>query len=192
MIAIEVAAPFLVPFKLALLLSLLVAMPYLLYQLWAFVAPGLYRNEQNIVLPLVISSTLLFYLGVVFAYFVVFPLMFGFFTAVAPTSVTVMTDMTHYLNFVFKIFLAFGIAFEVPVATLLLVRIGAMTPARLAAKRPYLIVGAFVAGMVLTPPDILSQVLLAIPIWLLFELGLVLARWLPTASGTADTHSSIT
>lgn len=188
MIAIEVAAPFLVPFKLVLLLSLLAAMPYLLYQIWAFVAPGLYRTEQRIVLPLVVSSTLLFYLGVVFAYFVVFPLMFAFFTAVAPAGVTVMTDIAHYLSFVFKIFLAFGIAFEVPVATVLLVRIGAVTPEKLAARRPYLIVGAFVVGMALTPPDVLSQVLLAIPVWLLFELGLLLARWLPAAQdATAHT-----
>ena len=176
MVAIEVASPFLTPFKLTLLLALVVSLPYVFYQLWAFVSPGLYRQERNLVLPLMVSSTLLFYLGMAFAYFVVFPLMFAFFNAVAPTGVAVMTDISRYLDFVVKIFIAFGLAFEVPVLTVLLVRTGTTTPARLAAKRPYIIVGAFVIGMMLTPPDIVSQVLLAIPVWLLFEAGLVLAR----------------
>ncbi len=192
MIAIEVASPFLVPFKLALLLSFFLTMPYLLYQVWAFVAPGLYRNERRIALPLIVSSTILFYLGIAFAYFIVFPLMFGFFTAVAPVGVTVMTDIAHYLSFVFKIFIAFGIAFEVPVATVLLVKVGTMTSGKLAAKRPYVIIGAFVVGMILTPPDVLSQVLLAIPIWILFELGLLFTRWLPAAQDTTDTRNSTT
>ncbi len=176
MVAIEVASPFLTPFKLTLLVALIAALPYVFYQVWAFVAPGLYRREQHLMLPLMISSTALFYIGMAFAYFVAFPLMFAFFNAVAPTGVTVMTDISRYLDFVVKIFIAFGLAFEVPVLTVLLVKTGATTPAQLAAKRPYVIVGAFVVGMVLTPPDIVSQILLAIPVWFLFETGLLLTR----------------
>ncbi len=188
MVAIEVASPFLTPFKLTLLLALVVSLPYVLYQLWAFVAPGLYRRERRLTLPLMVSSTLLFYAGMAFAYFVVFPLMFAFFNAVAPTGVTVMTDISRYLDFVVKIFIAFGLAFEVPVLTVLLVKTGATTPARLAAKRPYIVVGAFVVGMMLTPPDVVSQVLLAIPVWLLFEAGLALTRLMksPAASENAS------
>ena len=178
MVAIEVASPFLTPFKLTLLLALVIALPYVFHQAWAFVSPGLYRRERRLALPLMVSSTLLFYTGMAFAYFVVFPLMFAFFNAVAPEGVTVMTDISRYLSFVIKIFIAFGLAFEVPVLTVLLVKTGVTTPARLAAKRPYIIVGAFVVGMVLTPPDVISQVLLAIPVWLLFEAGLVLTRWM--------------
>lgn len=173
MIAVEVASPFLVPLKLALLCALVLALPYVLYQVWGFVAPGLYRNERSLTLPLMVSSTLLFYLGMVFAYFVVFPLIFAFFTSVAPSGVAVMTDIGHYLSFVFKLFIAFGIAFEVPVLTVLLIKSGFTTAKKLSRKRPYIIVGAFVVGMVLTPPDVLSQFLLAVPIWLLFELGLL-------------------
>ena len=185
MVAIEVATPFLTPFKLTLLLALVLSLPYVLYQVWAFVAPGLYRREKSLVLPLIVSSTGLFYVGMAFAYFVVFPLMFAFFNAVAPTGVTVMTDISRYLDFVVKIFIAFGLAFEVPVVTLLLVRAGMTTPAQLASKRPYIIVGAFVVGMVLTPPDVLSQVLLALPVWLLFEVGLLLTRLVKPATGPA-------
>lgn len=176
MIAIEVAAPFLIPFKLVLLLAVVLAIPYILYQVWAFVAPGLYKHEKRLAMPLVASSTVLFYLGMAFAYFVVFPLIFAFFTATAPEGVAVMTDISRYLDFVIMLFIAFGIAFEVPIATILLVSMGATTPEKLAAKRPYVIVGAFVIGMVLTPPDIISQTLLALPMWVLFEIGLQLSK----------------
>ncbi|WP_006786568.1 twin-arginine translocase subunit TatC [Thiorhodospira sibirica] len=176
MIAIDVAAPFLIPFKLVLMLSIILAIPYLLYQVWAFVAPGLYQHERSIALPLIASSTLLFYVGMAFAYFVVFPLIFAFFTSTAPEGVAVMTDIGRYLDFIILLFLAFGIAFEVPIATILLVWMGLTTPQKLAAKRPYVIVGAFVIGMLLTPPDIISQTLLALPVWVLFEIGLLLSR----------------
>jgi len=176
MIATGVTAPFLVPFKLVLMLSVLLSLPYTLYQVWSFVAPGLYKHEKSLVGPLVTSSVLLFYCGIAFAYFVVFPLLFGFFIAVAPDGVSVMTDIGQYLDFVLAIFFAFGIAFEMPVATFLLVQIGATTVQSLSEKRPYVIVGVFVIGMFLTPPDIISQTLLAIPMWLLFEIGLVAAR----------------
>ncbi len=176
MIAIEVAAPFLIPFKLVLLLAVVLTIPYILYQFWAFIAPGLYKHEKRLAGPLVLSSTLLFYLGMAFAYFVVFPLIFAFFTATAPEGVAVMTDISRYLDFVIMLFIAFGIAFEVPIATILLVSMGATTPEKLARKRPYVIVGTFVIGMVLTPPDIISQTLLALPMWVLFEIGLQLSR----------------
>ncbi|MBT8447670.1 MAG: twin-arginine translocase subunit TatC [Gammaproteobacteria bacterium] len=176
MIATEVAAPFLAPFKLTLFTAIFICAPFLFYQIWAFVAPGLYTHERRLVLPLLASSTVLFYLGIVFAYTAVFPLIFAFFTAVAPEGVTVMTDISRYLDFVLKIFLAFGMAFEVPIATFLLVRTGITTREALASKRPYVIVGAFAAGMLLTPPDIVSQILLAVPIWLLFEVGLIMTR----------------
>ena len=176
MIATEVASPFLAPFKLTLFTAIFISVPYIFYQMWAFVAPGLYRDEQALAFPVLVSSTLLFYFGIVFAYYVVFPLMFGFFTAIAPEGVTVMTDISRYLDFVLKLFFAFGIAFEVPVATYLAVRTGMTTSDALAAKRPYVIVGAFVVGMLLTPPDVISQILLAVPVWLLFEIGLVLCR----------------
>ena len=151
--------------------------PFWLYQIWAFVAPGLYTHEKRLVSPLLISSTLLFYLGIAFAYFVVFPLVFGFFTSVAPEGVEVSTDISRYLDFVLTIFLAFGIAFEVPIATILLVAIGVATPEGLAKQRPYFIVAAFIVGMFLTPPDIISQTLLALPMWLLFEAGIFFSRF---------------
>ena len=179
MIAIDVASPFLTPLKLSFLAAVLIALPYLFYQVWAFVAPGLYRRERRLVFPLVVSSTLLFYTGMIFAYFVVFPLMFKFFVAVAPEGVAVMTDIHRYLNFIIKIFIAFGIAFEMPIATLLLVRTGTVTPQDLSRNRPYIIIGSFVLGMLLTPPDVFSQVLLALPLWGLFELGLWLSRLMP-------------
>ena len=174
--AIDIASPFLIPFKVCLLLSVVLAAPVLLYQIWAFVAPGLYKHEKRLVSPLLLSSTLLFYLGMAFAYFVVFPLVFGFFNRVAPEGVAVVPDIGRYLDFIMTIFLAFGIAFEVPVATILLVAIGATTPDNLAKKRPYFIVGAFIVGMFLTPPDIISQTLLALPMWLLFEVGIFFSR----------------
>jgi len=177
MIATEVASPFLTPFKLSLVCAIFLAMPYALYHLWSFVAPGLYRNERKLVYPLLISSTLLFYLGMVFAYYVVFPLMFGFFTSAAPQGVEIMTDISRYLDFVLKIFFAFGIAFEVPIATILVIWAGFTTPEALSAKRPYVIVTAFVVGMLLTPPDAISQTLLALPMWVLFELGLMFSKF---------------
>ena len=174
--AIDIASPFLIPFKVCLLLSVVLAAPVLLYQIWAFVAPGLYKHEKRLVTPLLVSSTVLFYLGMAFAYFVVFPLVFGFFNRVAPEGVEVIPDIGRYLDFIITIFLAFGIAFEVPVATILLVAIGATTPDDLAKKRPYFIVCAFVVGMFLTPPDVISQTLLALPMWVLFEIGIFFSR----------------
>ena len=177
MIAIEVASPFLIPFKLTLFLAVFLAIPYVLYQLWSFIAPGLYRHERRLVVPLLVSSTLLFYAGAAFAYFVVFPLVFAFFAAAAPEGVSVMTDISRYLDFVLTLFFAFGAAFEVPVVTVLLVMTGMTTQKSLREKRPYVIVGAFVLGMLLTPPDVISQTLLAVPVWLLFELGLYFSGW---------------
>ena len=178
MIAIDVASPFLAPFKLVLLLAVTLSIPVLVYQFWAFVSPGLYRQEKRLALPVLLSSTLLFYVGMVFAYYVVFPLMFGFFSSVAPEGISVMTDINRYLDFVIKIFIAFGIAFEVPIVTLMLVKTGVTTTESLTRKRPYIIVAAFVVGMILTPPDIISQVLLAIPVWLLFELGIFISKFI--------------
>ncbi|HDY84652.1 MAG TPA: twin-arginine translocase subunit TatC [Methylophaga sp.] len=179
MIATEVASPFLTPFKLTLSTAIMLAIPVLLYQVWSFIAPGLYSHEKKLVFPLMFASTFLFILGVVFAYFVVFPLIFAFLTQAAPEGVAVMTDISSYLDFVLKLFFAFGIAFEVPIATVLLVWSGATTIEALKEKRPYIIVGAFVIGMLLTPPDVISQTLLALPIWLLFEIGLICAKFLP-------------
>ncbi|MBK1647053.1 twin-arginine translocase subunit TatC [Rhabdochromatium marinum] len=177
MIATQVASPFLTPFKLALVAAVFIAMPYILYQLWAFIAPGLYRHEKRLALPLLASSIVLFYLGMTFAYFVVFPLVFGFFTSVTPEGVQQMPDIAFYLEFILKLFFAFGLAFEIPIATILLVAAGITTPANLANKRPYVIVGVFIAGMLLTPPDVISQTLLAIPMWLLYELGILFSRF---------------
>jgi sec-independent protein translocase protein TatC len=178
MIATQVASPFLAPFKLALYLSVYCGAPMILYQLWGFIAPGLYANEKKIAGPLLISSIFLFYAGMAFAYFVVFPLVFGFFTTVGPTGVTVMTDIDAYLSFVLKLFLAFGLAFEIPVATMLLIKAGIASPESLKEKRPYVFIGCFVVGMLVTPPDMISQTLLAVPMWLLFEAGLIGARFL--------------
>ncbi len=178
MIATEVASPFLAPFKLTFLVSAFLVAPYLLYQLWSFIAPAMYQSERRLAVPLLVSSVVLFYAGIAFAYFVVFPLIFQFFTAVAPEGVTVMTDISHYLSFVMKLFFAFGLAFEVPIATILLVLSGITTVEKLSKSRPYVIVGAFVLGMLLTPPDIFSQSFLAIPIWLLFEIGLFFSKWI--------------
>ena len=177
MIAIDVAAPFFIPFKLVLMVCIFLAIPYLLYQIWAFVAPGLYTHEKRLVFPLLVSSTLLFYAGVAFAYYVVFPLIFKFFTGVAPEGVLVSTDIGRYLDFVITIFFAFGIAFEVPVATVLVVSVGIITPEALAKKRPYIFVGCFIIGMFLTPPDMISQTLLAVPMWLLFEAGIFFSKY---------------
>jgi sec-independent protein translocase protein TatC len=176
MIATEVASPFLTPFKLTLVLSIFAAMPYILYQVWAFVAPGLYQREKKIVLPLFCSSVLLFYGGMAFAYYVVFPLVFMFFTSIAPEGISVMPDIRSYLDFVLKLFFAFGLSFEIPIAVVILSWMGVVEPDNLAKKRPYVFVLCFVLGMLLTPPDIISQTLLAIPMWLLFEVGILFGR----------------
>jgi len=176
MVAIDVASPFFTPFKLAMVLSIFIAMPFILYQAWAFIAPGLYQHERKRTMPLLISSTLLFYVGAAFAYFAVFPLVFGFLTQTAPEGVEVMTDISRYLDFVLTMFFAFGIAFEVPVAVVLLMWTGVVSPQSLKSKRAYIIVAAFVIGMLLTPPDIISQTLLALPMWLLFEIGVFMGE----------------
>lgn len=176
MIATKPAGTFFTPMKLALVVSIFAAMPYILYQIWGFIAPGLYSHEKKLAVPLLISSTALFYAGMAFAYYVVFPLMFQFFITVAPEGVQVATDISEYLDFVLKIFFAFGVAFEVPIATILLVWAGLTTPEALTEKRPYVFVGAFVIGMLLTPPDVISQTLLALPMWVLFELGVFFSR----------------
>lgn len=190
MISTEPHGPFFVPFKFALACAFAVAVPYLLYQLWAFVAPGLYAHEKRLVLPLLLSSSALFYLGIAFAYFVVFPIIFKFFAGTAPDGVAVMTDINAYLGFVIKLFFAFGVAFEVPVATLLMIRMGATSVDKLKGKRPYIIIGAFVMGMLLTPPDIFSQTLLAVPVWLLFEAGLLCARYMPAGNTAAANNEA--
>ena len=177
MIATEVASPLLTPFKLTFFVALFIAMPIVLHQVWAFVAPGLYRKEKRFAFPLLGSSILLFYAGIAFAYFVVFPLIFSFMTAVAPDGVEVMTDISSYLSFITLIVLAFGLAFEVPIATVLMVWTGLTSPKKLAKARPYVFLGAFIVGMFLTPPDIISQTLLAIPVYLLYELGILMSRF---------------
>jgi len=176
MISTEPHGPFFVPFKFAFAFAFGVTIPYLLYQMWAFVAPGLYKHEKKAVVPLLVSSSVLFYLGVIFAYFIVFPIIFAFFAGTAPEGVAVMTDINAYLSFVLKLFFAFGIAFEVPIATVLLVKAGHTTPDSLSKKRPYIIVAAFVVRMFLTPPDVFSQTMLAIPVWILFEIGLYFSK----------------
>jgi sec-independent protein translocase protein TatC len=176
MIATEVASPFLTPFKLTMVAAVFIAMPYVLYQLWSFVAPGMYRHEKRLAIPLMASSVMLFYAGAAFAYYVVFPLVFGFFTSVGPGDVTIMTDINRYLDFVLKLFFAFGLAFEIPIAAVIMIRVGITTADELAKKRPYIVVGCFILGMLLTPPDIISQALLAIPMWILFEVGVIFGR----------------
>lgn len=177
MIATEVASPFLVPFKLSIVAAIFIVMPYILFQAWGFIAPGLYRHEKRFAIPILISSVVLFYAGVAFAYFLVFPLVFNFFASVIPASIAYTPDINHYLDIVLKLFFAFGLAFEIPIATVLMIRTGITTPESLSAKRPFIIVGCFVIGMLLTPPDVFSQTLLAVPMWLLFEVGLWLGRW---------------
>ncbi len=177
LIATGVAAPFLAPFKLAMLTAVGISLPWTLYQIWMFIAPGLYAQELRLMTPLVASSTALFYVGMAFAYYVVFPVVFGFFVSVAPEGVAVMTDISAYLDFVLGMFLAFGIAFELPVAIFLIVWAGFVTPRDLRSYRAYVLVGAFAVGMVLTPPDIISQTLLAVPVYLLYEVGILMAAW---------------
>ena len=177
LIAIGVISPFLTPLKMSLILAIYVAMPYLLYQLWMFVAPALYRHEKRLILPLVISSTLLFYVGLVFSFYIVFPVIFGFLAGVGPESVNFAPDIQYYLDFILKVSFAFGVAFEVPVVTILLIIFGVTTPQKLKKNRSYIIIGSFVLGMILTPPDVISQFLIAIPIWLLFEAGLIFSSF---------------
>ncbi len=177
MIATQVATPFLTPLKLSFFAAIFVGVPYLLHQVWAFVSPGLYRHEKKFAVPLLLSSIALFYAGMAFVYFLVFPLIFAFFTQVTPDGVAMMTDINEYLDFVLKMFLAFGIAFEIPIATMLLAWSGIASAAGMARQRPYVIVGCFVLGMLLTPPDVISQLLLALPTWMLFEVGVLLARF---------------
>lgn len=187
MIATAVASPLLAPFKLTFYVALFIAMPIVLYQTWAFVAPGLYKKEKRFALPLLASSIVLFYAGIAFAYFLVFPLIFGFMTAIAPQGVEVMTDVTAYLDFIMMLVLAFGLAFEVPIAAVLIVWTRLTTVEKLAKARPYVFLGAFVIGMFLTPPDVISQTLLAVPVYLLYELGIIMARvFAPRASDSAE------
>ena len=177
LIAIGVISPFLTPLKMSLIIAIYIAMPYLLYQLWMFIAPALYRHEKRLVLPLVVSSTLLFYAGLVFSFYIVFPVIFGFLAGVGPDSVNFAPDIQYYLDFILKVSFAFGVAFEVPVVTILLIIFGVTTPQKLKKNRSYIIVGSFVIGMILTPPDVISQFLIAIPIWLLFETGLIFSSF---------------
>ncbi|MEP0201228.1 MAG: twin-arginine translocase subunit TatC [Halioglobus sp.] len=176
MIATDVASPFLTPFKLTLVTAIFIAIPYVLYQIWSFIAPGMYRHEKRLAIPLLASSIGLFYAGAAFAYFVVFPLIFAFFTSVGPEDIQIMTDINSYLNFVLKLFFAFGLAFEIPIAAVIMIWSGVTTADDLARKRPYIIVGCFIFGMLLTPPDIISQSLLAVPMWILFEVGVLFGR----------------
>ncbi|MGQ0577321.1 MAG: twin-arginine translocase subunit TatC [Betaproteobacteria bacterium] len=184
LIATEVTAPFFVPVKVTMMAALVIALPYLLYQIWAFVAPGLYLHEKKLVMPLVITSTVLFLCGMAFAYFLVFPIVFHFIISVAPEGVAVMTDIGKYLDFVLTLFVAFGVTFEVPVAVVILVRMGMVSVAKLREIRPYIIVAAFVIGAVFTPPDVVSQVMLAVPLWVLYELGIFVAQWVGKSAAT--------
>jgi len=189
MIATGVIAPFLTPFKLTLVVSIFAAIPFLLYQAWAFIAPGLYKNERRLAFPLIVSSTILFYTGMMFAYYIVFPLVFGFMATTTPEGVAQAPDISMFLDFAIKLFFAFGVAFEVPIATILVIWSGLTTAESLAAKRPYVIVAAFVIGMLLTPPDIISQTLLALPMWVLFELGLVFSKMYTPNKGEEEEES---
>ncbi|MES1983130.1 MAG: twin-arginine translocase subunit TatC [Pseudomonadota bacterium] len=177
MIATEVTTPFFVPIKVALMTAFLIALPYILYQIWRFVAPALYKHEKRLVVPLIAASTVLFYCGMAFAYFAVFPVIFGFVTSSAPQGVAVMTDIDKYLSFVLSLFVAFGVTFQVPVAVVVLVTMKMVTTAKLREIRPYVLVGAFVVGAVFTPPDVVSQFMLAMPLWILYEAGIVVAGW---------------
>jgi len=186
MIATEVTTPFFTPFKLTLVAAIFLSMPYVLYQAWSFIAPGMYRHEKRLAIPLLASSVLLFYAGAAFAYFFVFPLIFAFFTSVAPQDITIMTDINSYLDFVLKLFFAFGLAFEIPIAVILMIWAGITSPEALASKRRYVIVGCFIVGMLLTPPDIFSQTLLAVPMWMLFEAGIFFGRLIKRSAPPAQ------
>ena len=187
MIATDVTTPFFVPLKVAMMTALLISLPYILYQVWRFIAPGLYVHEKRWVAPLLISSVVLFFCGMAFAYFAVFPIVFGFITSSAPQGVAVMTDIDKYLSFVMSMFVAFGLAFQVPIAVVLLVKTGMVTTAKLREIRPYVIVGAFVVGAIFTPPEVVSQCMLAVPLWLLYEAGILTAGWV---SGPSTTNKS--
>ena len=189
MIAIDVITPFFVPLKVAMMAAFLIALPYILYQAWLFVAPGMHAHEKRLMLPLVTASVVLFFFGMAFAYFVVFPVVFGFFSGAAPQGVAVMTDIDKYLSFVMGMFLAFGTTFEVPVAVVVLVKMDVVTIAKLKEARPYVIVGAFILGALLTPPDVVSQFMLAIPWWLLYEVGIVVAGWMMKGSTEVETKN---
>ena len=190
MIATEVVTPFFVPIKVAMMCAFLLALPYLLYQVWAFIAPGLYSHEKKLIVPLVVSSLVLFACGMAFAYFLVFPVVFGFIVGIAPQGVAVMTDIGKYLDFVITMFLAFGLTFEVPVVVVALALMGMVEIEKFREARPYVIVGAFVIGAIFTPPDVISQIMLAVPLWLLYELGVVVAAWAvrnkPTPESTVE------
>jgi len=186
MIATDVTGTFLVPLKVTLMTAFLVALPYVLWQMWAFIAPGLYQHERRLALPVLVSSFIFFLLGMAFAYFAVFPIAFGFFAGYAPAGVTMMTDIDKYLSFVLTMFIAFGITFETPVIVIVLVRFGVVSLDKLKSVRPYMIVGAFIIGAIFTPPDVVSQLLLAVPLWLLFELGLFLARFVKRPASRED------
>lgn len=185
MIATDVTTPFFVPLKVALMAAFLIALPYILYQVWRFIAPGLYEHEKKWVFPLVASSLMLFFFGMAFAYFAVFPVVFGFITAAAPVGVAVMTDIDKYLSFVLSMFVAFGLAFQVPVVVVVLVKMNLVTITKLKEIRPYVIVGAFVLGAIFTPPDVVSQFMLAMPLWLLYEAGIVVAGMMGKSSAAA-------
>ncbi|CAG9934045.1 twin-arginine translocase subunit TatC [Candidatus Nitrotoga arctica] len=189
MIAIDVITPFFVPLKVAMMAAFLIALPYILYQAWLFVAPGMHTHEKRLMLPLVMASVVLFFFGMAFAYFVVFPVVFGFFSGAAPQGVAVMTDIDKYLSFVMGMFLAFGTTFEVPVAVVVLVKMDMVSIAKLKEIRPYVIVGAFILGALLTPPDVVSQFMLAIPLWLLYEVGIVVAGWMIKDSTEVETKN---
>jgi len=186
MIATDVTGTFLVPLKVTLMTGFVVALPYVLYQAWAFVAPGLYQHEKRLALPVIFTSFLFFLVGMAFAYFVVFPVAFGFFASYAPSGVQMMTDIDKYLSFVLTMFLAFGLTFETPVVVVVLVRMGVVSLDKLRAARPYIIVGAFVIGAIFTPPDVISQLLLAVPLWLLYEVGLFIARFVSAPRRDAE------
>jgi sec-independent protein translocase protein TatC len=192
MIATDVVGVFLVPVKVAMLVAFVIALPYVLYQVWAFVAPGLYVHEKRLVLPLVIASSVLFLIGMSFAYFLVFPVVFKFMASIAPEGVAWMTDIEKYLSFVLTTFIAFGLTFEVPVVVIVLVRAGLVSIQQLKESRPYVIVGAFVVGAIFTPPDVLSQVMLAVPLWLLYELGIILARFVGTPAARDEVSTDLT
>ena len=187
-IAIGVISPFLTPLKMALIFSVYLAMPYLLFQIWSFIAPALYKHEKQMIVPLIVSSTILFYAGILFSFYVVFPVIFGFLSSVGPSVVDFTPDIQYYLDFVLKVSFAFGVAFEVPIATILLIMFGVTTIEKLKSNRPYVIIGAFILGMLLTPPDIISQVLIAIPMWLLFEAGLIFAPMFKRKNPTEPTN----
>ncbi|MGB1090672.1 MAG: twin-arginine translocase subunit TatC [Oceanobacter sp.] len=190
MIATGVVSPFLVPFKMTLVLSVIIAVPYILHQIWGFISPGLYRHEKKFAIPLLLSSIVLFYLGMMFAYFVVLPLAFGFFTMAGPEGISFMPDIANILDFILKIFFAFGIAFEIPVATFLLVLSNVTTAQALSEKRPYVFLGCFVVGMLVTPPDVISQTILALPMYALFEGGVLASRLIKRPADDEEEENS--